>query len=58
MTSTDSRIHLAERDGVATMTLDDGRANVIGRAFLSEMDERLDEIFCRRAKASRWGSVE
>ena len=35
---------LGEEDGVATLTLDDGRANAIGRAFLAELNEKLDEI--------------
>jgi len=32
------------RDGVAWLTLDDGRANAIGGAFCAEMDARLDTI--------------
>ncbi|MBJ19885.1 MAG: hypothetical protein GY910_05590 [bacterium] len=58
MPSTDPGIHLAERDGVAARTLGDGRANAIGRAFLGEMGERLDEISCRRTRYPNRGDQE
>ncbi len=37
-------MQLETEDGLALLTLDDGRANAIGRAFCSEMEARLDEI--------------
>ncbi len=39
-----STMHLEVDAGLAWLTLDDGRANAIGRAFCREMNERLDEI--------------
>ena len=39
-----SRMSLAEKDGIARLTLDDGRANAIGSAFLAELEAKLDAV--------------
>ena len=51
MNEATGRIRLTIADDVARLTLDDGRANAMGSAFLAELESRLDEVEASSARS-------
>ncbi len=51
MNEATTRIRLTIADDVARLTLDDGRANAMGGAFLAELASRLDEVEASPARS-------